>query len=187
MAGLLGRHLDAVVINHDLIKSYLLENGISFGEAGRLAYGMDWTLADDLVRQGRSVVVDSTCFYQEVLDRGRELVGRAGEGWEWWYVECKVGDVDVLDERLKERAREQGGGLMRCQRTGVQEGPVDVDGGDDGRRLFERWIEHPCRPDPRDEWVKGVVVFDATKSPGEALAAFFKQVGWASSEVEDKR
>jgi hypothetical protein len=26
-----------------------------------------------------------------------------------------------MDERLKERAREQGGGLMRCQRAGVQE------------------------------------------------------------------
>jgi predicted kinase len=166
-----------VVINHDLIKSSLLENGLSFTDASKLAYAMDGTLAEDLILgQGRSVIIDSPCFHPDVLERGRTMVKSAGEGWEYWYVElgCKVGDIQVLDARLKKRAQ---GGLMRCQRLGIEEGPADVEGRQDQRKLFEKWVQGPCRPRKGDERIAGVVILDAMQHVEDSLTELVNEMG----------
>lgn len=68
--------------------------------------------------------MDSTCNYQETLDRGGDLA--RGAGYEYWYVECQVEDEGVLDGRLKERVKRGEG--MRSQRGGVDVAPVDAGG-----------------------------------------------------------
>ncbi len=70
MAKLLARPVDGVIVDHDLIKSFFLEAGNSFQESAKLAYRFQWVLARDLLKQGRSVIIDSTCNYQETLDQG---------------------------------------------------------------------------------------------------------------------
>ncbi|RKU48646.1 hypothetical protein DL546_009226 [Coniochaeta pulveracea] len=177
LSNFLACKVDAVVINHDLIKSSLLENGLSFSDAGKLTYALDGTLARDMVlEQGRSVIVDSPCFHPDVLDRGRALVQSAGQDWEYWYVElaCKMDDMHVLDARLKKRAH---GSLMRCQRLGIEEGPADLDGGQDQRKLFEKWIQGPCRPQEGGEGVTGVVILDAMHTMEDVQMEILQMMG----------
>ena len=53
LANLLAQHssINAVVINHDLVKSFFLDNGITFQRSAELTYGLQWVLAGDLLRQ----------------------------------------------------------------------------------------------------------------------------------------
>ena len=157
-AKLLTQPIDAAVIDHDVIRSTVLDHSIPFDVAARLAYGLGWALAEDMIKQRRSVIVDSACYYREILDRGAALARRYGYGYR--YVECRVDDVDLLDARLRGRV------LLRSQRAGVERPPPDAGGGDgrgeDGRAVFGRWIRNPCRPDGNY-----AVVVDATRSPEE--------------------
>lgn len=66
----------AVVVDHDVLRSAFLASGLDFAAAARHAYELQWTLAEDLMRQGLSVIVDSTCNFPETLACGAAL-GRA--------------------------------------------------------------------------------------------------------------
>lgn len=106
------------------------------------------------MQSGLSVIIDSTCNFPQVLEQGAALAERYG--YIYWYVECRVADVDVLDERL--RAREP----MASQRTGVDRPPKGAptsSDAQDGRALFARWVENPCRP------ADNMIVVDGTGEP----------------------
>jgi predicted kinase len=153
-AKLLAQSIDGVVIDHDIIRSTVLEHKISFDEAAKLAYDLSWALAENIIKQERSVIIDSPCNYKEVLDQGTALTQQYG--YDYWYVECKVDDVNLLDERLRKRVP------LRSQRTGVDRPPPDASGArhsKDPRALFKRWIKSPCRPDGN------AIVVDSTGSP----------------------
>lgn len=165
MAKLLGGAINGVVIDHDVLRTAFLDTNLPFDQAAKSAYDLQWALARDMMRQDFSVIVDSTCNFQEVLDQGSALARQHGH--DYWYVECKVRDIDLLDKRL--RAREP----MTSQRAGVNQPPsaavtqqAALYGArtetEDARALFKRWIEHPCLPDDN------AVVVDATGDP-EAL------------------
>ena len=165
VANLLAKSIDGVIINHDLIKSFFLENDISFDQSAKLRYRFDWILAEDIIKQGRNVIIDSTCNYNEVLDRGTAIARRYG--YEYRYIECRVEDVDLLDQRLRDRVS------LRCQRTGVDRPPLDAVGdrhGEDYQALFKRWIECPCRP------AGDAIVVDSTGSLEECLEYILKRI-----------
>ena len=143
----------SLVIDHDLIRSAILDSSsdsssssgddLPFDRAAKAAYNAQWALADSALEQGLAVIVDSTCNFQEVVDRGSALAGR--HGCVYWYVECYVEDIDLLDRRLRARVP------MRSQRAGVSEPPAAAArsaarAGEDSRALFRRWISEPCRP-----------------------------------------
>ncbi|TVY47403.1 hypothetical protein LOCC1_G001811 [Lachnellula occidentalis] len=165
IANLLAQSIDGVVINHDLIKSFLLENGMLFDQAATLAYGLDWKLAEDLIKQGRSVIIDSVCNYNEALDRGSALAQQYG--YDYKYVECRVDDVDLLDQRLQNRVS------MRSQRTGVNRPPLDVSGARDSRdyrAVFQRWMEDSSWP------ASIAIVVDSTRSPEKCRDDILEQI-----------
>ncbi|KAF7542484.1 hypothetical protein G7Z17_g11531 [Cylindrodendrum hubeiense] len=165
MANLLARSIDGVVINHDLIKAFFLDNDIFFDQSAKLTYSFDWILAEDMIKQGRSVIIDSICNYDEVVDRGTALARQYG--YEYRYVECRVDDIDLLDRRLRDRVP------LRSQRTAVDRPPPDVGAAlnsDDSRALFKKWIENPCRPSSE------VILVDSTGTPEEGLAYILKQI-----------
>ena len=120
LANLLAQSLNGIVINHDLLKSFLLENdlGSSFNQVAKLTYNLQWTLAEDVIKQGRTVIIDSTCNYEETLTQGAALAERYG--FEYKYVDCKVNDIDLLDQRLHSRVP------LRSQRKGVNTPPPDA-------------------------------------------------------------
>ena len=175
LAKLLGREIDGVVIDHDLFKSSLLEDdAISFDQAGKVAYRLDWVVAEGMMEQGRSVILDSTCNFQQIVNTGRALAQKYG--YTYWYVECKVNDIGLLDERLRTRAP------LRSQRTGVDCPPRDSNGnptGEDSRALFKKWIENPCRPDDN------IIFVDPTCSPEEGRDAVLNRILAATAAKED--
>jgi predicted kinase len=165
IANMLARSIDGVVINHDLIKSFFLENDIPFEQSAKLTYRFDWILAEDMIKQGRNVIIDSTCNYDEVVDHGTALARR--HGYHYKYVECRVNDIDLLERRLRSRVP------LRSQRTGVDGPPPDVKASsptEDYRALFKRWIENPCRPDGN------AIVLDSTSSPEDCLDYVLRQL-----------
>lgn len=156
VARLLRPFIGGVIIDHDVLRSSLLESSIiPFDDAAKQAYSLQWSLARDFMRQGLNVIIDSTCNYPEVLDQGSALA--AEHGYTYWYVECRVRDVDLLDQRLRTRPQP-----MASQRTAVDCPPEAAKGvrvGEDSRALFERWIESPCRPGDH------AIVVDSTDKP----------------------
>ncbi|CRK13007.1 hypothetical protein HYQ45_018140 [Verticillium longisporum] len=142
LARLLAKSTDAVVFDHDIIRSTILAQGTAFDSAAKLAYGIGWALAEDAMRQERSVVMDSACNYAETLGRGRALAER--HGYEYWYVECRVDVLAVLDRRLRARVP------LRSQRTGIDIAPRDagaIKNGAEAEARFRDRMENPCRPD----------------------------------------
>jgi predicted kinase len=165
LASLLSRDLNGIVVDHDLIRSFFLSSSIPFTQSAQLSYRFQWILAEDMLKQQRSVIIDSTCNYDETLDQGMALAEKFGV--EYKYVECRVDDVDVLDRRLKGRVP------MRSQRTDVCSPPRDLNAAGseaDEREKFKRWIDHPCRPE------SGAIFVNSTKSPEECLACILAEI-----------
>ncbi|PNP51156.1 hypothetical protein THARTR1_08218 [Trichoderma harzianum] len=172
IAARLGRRINGVVIDHDVFRSSLIESGIPFEQAAKCAYRLQWAQAQHMIKQGLNVIVDSTCNYQDIVDRGSALAKQ--HDYTYWYIECRVQDVDLLDQRL--RARDP----MTSQRTGVDRPPAaaadtaDAESGhnaaQDSRALFKKWIESPFRPKHH------VVVVDSTRGPDILQDEIVKQI-----------
>jgi predicted kinase len=165
MADLLGQSINDVVIDHDLIRSFFLNNDISFEQAAKLAYRFQWVLAEDMIKRERNVIIDSTCNYDETLKQGIVLARKYG--FNYGYVECRVHDIELLDRRLRNRIS------LRSQRTGVSLPPTDANDvrhNEDFQTLFKRWIEQPCRPD------RDAIVVDSSTEPEQCLEYILKQI-----------
>ncbi|KAH8986377.1 hypothetical protein EDB92DRAFT_1818380 [Lactarius akahatsu] len=128
----LARLINGVVIDHDILKSALLEKGISFDKAAEVAYHLDWTFAEAVIKQEHSVIVDSTCNYAQILSQGIALAQRYG--YEYWYVEFEADNVGMLDERLRKSVS------LRSQRAGVDCPPRDA-GRHPGQRRLSRAVQ----------------------------------------------
>ena len=159
--------MNGIVISHDLIKSFFLENDIPFEQSAKLTYDFQWALAKDLIEQGQTTVIaDSTCNYQQTLDQGEALAQLYN--YEYKYIECRVDNLDLLETRLQSRVS------MRSQRASVTSAPIDAieaRHNEDYRTVFKRWIEHPFRPASN-----AILVNSSTSSPEECLAYALHQL-----------
>lgn len=119
----LAKRLAWVAIDKDTIKSALLESGVEERLAGPASYDLMHSLAEDLVlRQGRSVILDSPGVYPRTLQRTRELALAAGG-------ELKV--ILLLAERELRNQR----ALARVATSSQPQLPHEQDE-DDGRSRF---------------------------------------------------
>lgn len=145
MARLLRQSLGGVVLDHDVLRSSLLEDtnpNLTFDTIAKQAYRLQWALARDIAAQGCNVIIDSPCNFQEALDQGSAIAEE--HGLVYWYVECRVADLDLLDRRMRARTP------MRSQRTGVERPPEAARAeraGEDARALFRKRFDAPCRPE----------------------------------------
>jgi predicted kinase len=135
----IAKHIRAVIIDHDITKSALLEANVPVSIAGRASYEVLGTLAQHLLKQHHSVIFDSPCFYENLLERGQRLAEEFDA--EYRYVECVLEDLDELDRRLRTRPR------LPSQVAGVRVPPTDGSGKtriDD--EIFRDWIANMKRP-----------------------------------------
>lgn len=97
----------AVIIDHDIVKSALLlsteDTPIDTKIAGKISYNIDWSLIEFHLSQGHSVVFDSPCLYEEMVDRGIRLAKKYNATYK--YVECYLNDFHEINNRLKNRER----------------------------------------------------------------------------------
>ena len=103
LARLIGRCTGAVVIDKDVLKTAALEAGADESLAGSVAYEAFFTLADHLLGQGRSVILDSPSYYETISAKGAVIAQR--RGLPYYFIECICPDSEVLARRLRDRPR----------------------------------------------------------------------------------
>jgi predicted kinase len=108
----------AVVVDLDVIKSALLDAGLSWSEASSASYAViDAVTADQLWFAGLTVVVDTPSYWPQIHERLTRLAGECDAVYR--FVECTADD-SVRERRLATRP------ARRSQGTGLSQPPVDA-------------------------------------------------------------
>ena len=150
VATAIAQHIGAVVIDHDITKTALLDAEVPISIAGHASYCVLGAVAQDLLKQGHSVIHDSPCLYEELLERGQQLAADVGAAYR--YIECVVNDLKELDRRLRTRPR------LRSQRRGLGIPPIDILG---ETRSLEDILRHGIAKMKRP--VNGFLLLDAMR------------------------
>ncbi len=95
IATALGKQIGAVVIDHDVTKTALLEADVPISIAGRASYYVLDGIARHLLSQGHSVIFDSPCLYEELLERGKKMAANANAAYR--YIGCVLDTSRPLD------------------------------------------------------------------------------------------
>jgi predicted kinase len=101
------------VLDLDVVKSALLDAGTPWDDAGATAYQVMFALAEDLLRIGRPVIVDSPSRWEIIPECGQQIAARAGVPY--LILECRCADDAELARRLATRPKQ------RSQMRGLQE------------------------------------------------------------------
>jgi len=97
----IARRINAIVIDKDILKSSMLENGLSNEISSKLAYDVMFDLGKFYLEQGRSIVLDTPCYYDEIIVKGMKLSKTYNA--EYKYLHCFVEDYEIINERIKLR------------------------------------------------------------------------------------
>ncbi|MEQ4207966.1 hypothetical protein ABN028_31195 [Actinopolymorpha sp. B17G11] len=73
IAGPLARTSGAVTLDIDVLKSTALDIGLAWHDAGRIGYEGTWSLAESLLCQGISVIIDSPCRFERIVTEGMAI------------------------------------------------------------------------------------------------------------------
>ena len=131
LARIIAKSTGAIIIDHDIVKSTLLTSlemsHIDTKVAGKIAYDIEWSLIDFQLSQGHSVILDSPCFYSEMVEKGTKLSEKHHAKYK--YVECYLNDIEEIQKRLKNRTRM----ISQIQQVTSEE-------------AFVEWVENSKRP-----------------------------------------
>jgi predicted kinase len=160
----------AVIIDYDIIKSAALDAGALWDLAGGVGYRAGHALARSILQQSLSVILDSPCRFQQIVDVGTAIA--AGCGALYAFVECVLADEGELRRRMLVRARH------RSQRRAFDipppDAPNDVMADESGR------IHIPESKFPSSPWLR----IDMSQPVEICLAgtlAYLARIGAASS------
>ena len=129
----------AVILDHDVSKSALLEASVPVDIAGRASYKVLQGMAGHILSQKRSVIFDSPCLYTEQLNFGLALADQYNV--HYLYIECQTTNLDEVDRRLRARKRHP------SQLAGVRALPTDGSGKTAvGDTIFLEWMNNMKRP-----------------------------------------
>lgn len=124
-------HINSIILDHDVIKSSLIESGIDFNLAGKASYNVIWSLADYYLSLKHNIIIDSPCFYVEGLEKGIFLAKKYE--FQYKYIECRIDNLEEIDHRLRKRKK------MISQVSQVISDRTD-------EKVFQNWIENMKRP-----------------------------------------
>jgi predicted kinase len=152
----IGSRYDAIVVDLDVIRSAALDGGVPLDASGRVAYPVMYAMTRSLLDQGLSVIIDSPCGYDEILETGRTMAAERGVAYK--YVEACTDDLTLIEQRLNSRAP------LRSQRRGISVPVIDAGDTDpDGKHLFQTWLHRTKRP------ADGYLQVDASKPINQIL------------------
>ncbi|WP_010099238.1 AAA family ATPase [Ornithinibacillus scapharcae] len=99
----IARQKNAVLIDHDVVKSALLDNSMNMDSTlvGSISYHIEWALIESNLAVGNSVILDSPCLYETMIEKGECLVDKYH--CKYKYIECLLNDFDEINNRLKQR------------------------------------------------------------------------------------
>ncbi len=94
-------------MDHDISKTSLMtsfqELQLDERHCGKISYEMDFSLVDFYLGQGRSVILDSPCLYDDILEKGQVLANKYFASYK--FIECYLDDFDEVNRRLQSRNR----------------------------------------------------------------------------------
>ncbi|WP_096272637.1 AAA family ATPase [Paucisalibacillus globulus] len=101
----IAKQTGAVLVDHDVVKSALLEevSNIDRKEAGIFSYNIDWAIVESNLSIGHSVILDSPCLYDVMIEKGEYLVEKYKAKYK--YIECVLEDFQEVNKRLKNREK----------------------------------------------------------------------------------
>ena len=136
----ISKEINGVILDLDLFKSTLLNNSIPWSSAGPIAYSIMLDMARYLLDQRQSVIIDSPCFYDELLTSGLEMAASTEACYR--YVECITEDIGLIGKRLRARPP------LRSQRRDLDAPSADFQQEESisGEELFMTWIKGMKRP-----------------------------------------
>lgn len=100
---LIARCTGAVVLDKDVLKTAALHAGADETLSSGIAYEAFFGLADHLLRQGLSVVLDSPSYFETIPAKGQDIA--IERGVRYHFVECVCEDRAELERRLVGRPR----------------------------------------------------------------------------------
>ena len=104
LARVIGARTGAVVLDKDVLKTAALEAGVQDDQrAGGVAYEAIFSLADHLLGQDLSVVLDSPSFYDSIPAKGAAIA--SARHVPYYFIECICPEDEELTRRLQERPR----------------------------------------------------------------------------------
>jgi predicted kinase len=112
-----------VVLDHDTTKSALLVAGVPHPPAGAASYEILFRLAEDLLRQGHSVLIDSPSLYSSIPDRGLAIAHIVGA--RYYFVECNCPD-NLSESRLLDRNSRLSQVATQADATAIRNDPARV-------------------------------------------------------------
>ena len=164
IARAVGAHFSAVVFDHDDTKSALLAQGMDGPASGRASYAVIRALAQALLAQRLSVIIDSPCLYDELLEFGQRIA--LVHGVEYRYIECVLADADVVGQRLRER-------VAKPSQIRSLDGEIEHSGlRYNARDLFEIWRVSMKRP------ASGHLIVDTSTPHDECIARSIEYVAF---------
>jgi predicted kinase len=142
LARAIGTATGAAVLDLDVLKSAMLGAGTAWEDAGALVYVLLFALADDLLGQGRSVIIDSPSRWPNIPREGARIADQ--RGGRYVFIECVLPDRAELLARLKSRT------LLPSQHTVLgQLLPASAD-----ENEHARWEEEATRVvGPAEGWL----------------------------------
>ncbi|MEK3765408.1 AAA family ATPase [Solibacillus sp. FSL K6-4121] len=101
----IAKKINCVIVDHDIVKSALLnsvnENQLDGKLAGKISYNIDFSLVNFYLSQGKNVILDSPCLYDEMLEKGVAIARTNNARYK--YIECYLADFVEINNRLKNR------------------------------------------------------------------------------------
>lgn len=97
----ISKRTDAVIIDKDVFKSTMLEKGLTNDVASRLAYDLMFDLGKFYLEQGRSIIFDTPCYFEEIIDKGLNLSSTYNAQYK--FIDCYVDDFELISKRISLR------------------------------------------------------------------------------------
>ena len=138
LARAVGQETGAVMLDKDVIKTAALRAEAEESLAGRIAYEAFFDMAESLLAQGLSVVLDSPSYFETIPAKGQAIAAR--HHVRYHFVECVCDDPAELARRLANRSRleSQPGAIETRERSTV--GPAGAYLRIDMRQPVERCL-----------------------------------------------
>jgi predicted kinase len=118
LARMIADQTGALVVDYDVLKSAALDAGAVWDLAGRIGYRASRAMASSALQQGLSVILDSPCRFQQIVDEGAAIAANWGASYA--FVECVLADESELRRRLRTRLPQ------RSQRVAFDVPPPDA-------------------------------------------------------------
>ena len=99
----IAKETGAVVIDRDIIKTSMINSKVPESLVANASYSVVFDLAEFYLGMQISVIIDTPCYYNELLNNGVCISEKYGASYK--YIECRVEEYSIIENRIYSRDR----------------------------------------------------------------------------------